>query len=376
MEKPEFRHQQIFDIAPESSVAFSEELIPERRVSSEQNLATSLRPFRSDSRVLIYLALAHTGRETPAEVAEYFTELHTNKEVILNRKTVRKILCEFVTHGLLESQDSVFTVPNASVTPVSNAGLLADVSKKHPTPLRNYFGQAESTGDDSGQFGDTYTHDRIKVLRFLYSSNRRNNPIQPTLLALREMSVTIGISENSAKRHVISLSKGGAFSYASSSSHEGSVQAYKRVTSIPVYKAEEIPSKQTVKDWVKEYSIFNYYRNLTTDDAFSYIYEFNEQVKAMNPSELQNTYEDVKTAIYSLKTRGEITPIHTKAPHFKFEPGSGQLQMMRDIIITLFDMQREEDIVKKRGIESGRAVIHDPFAVNYLLEKVKRERIK
>lgn len=386
MERAELRAPRSQYAVPESPLTRSRKMSPEiDPIMSEANLAFCVQQFRTDARVLVMLAVAHAGKHTPAQIKNYYQDLDPSSEETFTRSGILKILNEFADNSVLEKvvkdEASLFFVPNHTDTFVSQAGHLAEFSSKHSVRLSQLVGKAEAPGNYSSDLHSEglYTQDRIRVLRKLHELRRSAaDRSQPILGIQQKIAGELSLHTQSVRAHLMSLSEANVISYSSASGRNGSYQEYALVKDIPEYKGQELAVKEKVADWIQEYVQVEFYKNLSTDDAFLYVLEHMDGSEDMDVSQLNTLKKDVTQAMYNLRRRGVIQPVSgfgkDGLSSVEFDSSSGQAALLRDTVLTLFAMQREEARIEQEGIQKGKKFLTNREAVNKLLNKVKADR--
>lgn len=388
MERAELRPPKNSYAIPESPLTRSRKMTPETDpIMSEEDLAFCVKRFRTDSRVLVMLAVSHAKVNTPAQIKNYYEDLEPSSAGTFTRSGIAKILNELTDHGALERIEKIegsnFSVPDYTDTFVSQAGHLAELSVKYPVRLSQLFGRAESPDNYSSALHSEglHTQDRIRVLRKLNEMRRTaGDKHRPISGIQHKIAGELFLHPLSVGAHLKSLSDAGVISYHSTNGKNGSYQEYALAKDIPDYKGQEIAVKNTVSDWVREYVQVEFYKNLSTDDAFSYVLQHMNDSEGMDDLQMDRLKKDVTQAMYNLRRRGVIQPVsafgNEGLSYVEFNLGRGNAALLRDSVLTLFTMQREEAHIEQEGIAKGRKILTDREAVRKLLEKVRADSKK
>lgn len=352
-------------------------------IMTDEQLASSLGLLHNDLRVLITLGLAHGNVHTAAGIRDFFQQRGLPGDPPLDRKVVASILRQMADTGVIDKTEGdkgvSYSMPEWSDTLAAQAGFLGDFSRQYSTRVSQLIGggSKDSHQSTSNEPPADHTLGRIRTLRYISDLKRRRNPFSLIHLGPKQLAEVIGISVPAARRHLDALGMAGIITHVSINTSEGSYQQYRLAANIPDGKPEPIQNKASFSDWVREYGQMHFYEDLSVDDAFSYIWQNKDGVQDADPAQLKVIYRRTKRAMDHLKERHEIEPVNTdpiaKAAIY-FEPGSQQVHMFRDFILTLFDMQREDSHGELEGLKKGKALVNDHYAVSQLLRKAYSER--
>lgn len=386
MERAELRLPRNPYSVPESSMTISRKMTPETDpIMSEEDLAFSVQRFRTDSRVLVMLAVSHADLQTPAEIKNFYKGFHPEGKEVFSRQAVAKILNEFSTHGILEEipgkMGRVYVRPSYCDTYIAQAGHLAEFSSQHPVQLGQLFGKAETAGRQTSPLHSPggYTHDRIRILRKLNEMRRSEGQARIPLAGVQsKIAEELSLQINSVRSHLDALDRAGMLTRGSKPA-KGSYQKYVLAKNIPDYKGEEVYPKHSINDWIEEYTQVEFYRTFSTDDAFLYVVQHMEGSEDMSIEELRLLKAKVTQAVYLKRRKGDIRPVTPFGAHsqsyVEFGRQTGQAAALRDCILTLSTMQREETRVEKEGIRKGEKILQDRQLVQKLLQKVEKDSV-
>lgn len=364
------------DFVPDTSFRdWPDESIEEKKYCEllpDELLAGVVRSLRSDMRVLTVLALAHTPAKSPPGVRDHL-QSHDLSDKSIDRESIRKILKELSMHGIVDIEPGEkgpeFFISNSLSYYVGVAGHLAEFSRKYEVPLQDFIGADENaTKDKDGQWDPSYTVTRIQILREIQKSRRENgssgyHPITQSTLA-RDLGIDIQV----ARHHLDSLARAGIITNTSIQYRK----SYREYEYKPKGDLQVIDNPRSIADWIRYYATTHSRETLTSDSAYEFIVghnqfdEYTDEQSARLRSGIQQQMKRFGAEGYLTRT-GPLSREQKSA--LSFAPRTGQIDMMRDINITLVKVAREDSRTEEEGLEIGRSIINSTQDISFLLEK-------
>lgn len=366
----------------------------------EDDLAWVVNNLNTDAKVATMLLVSFGGLHTARGIADFMNAQSQDGNPVIGRTTVRKILTNFAAEGLLDveqvGKSLEFSKPATMDCYAAQAGFLGDLSRRYPASIHDIFGHAENVRrrdgtEDTKEMALAHTKDRMRLIKLLYLAKDRKNPYIPLPLTQSKIAEELGVSEDIARGHLDALAAVGALSYDSVDTSKGDFQRYHlngSHDSRNLKSKESYPLAHAVRDFAKGQEEF------TAGDALSHVLSLVDEKQGFSDTEskmlgipfgqAELAEEDIKRLhIKVRKVVAYLRDTHVVQPStsfsrqsksvIQFVPKTEQIALLRDTVLTLFDVRQENHNGEVRGLSMGARVTGDAAGMSRILAKVQQE---
>ncbi len=363
---------------------------------SEEHLAFTLRALRTDLHIATGLAVTVGGAKTSRDVIEYLAAHDLTDTPPFIRDSINPVLTELVKGGIIERERRgkivVYSRPWNNDLPVAQLGYLYDLAKKYDTPITSWLGDAVTQrypqnremyeGEDI-----SYTRDRIRILRMIQRARvYQHSPVE---LQITQSAVAeeLGKSLGVAKDHLTELQKKGILRYDSINTENSNVALYERNADRELSPVIRNGHEFTIKE-----QIINLLARtdwpISPQDVVRYIADNDPTRNNMNDHQrkmleiyageiLRSMAHDesvMRLGWFSRDVKSHVSlRFSAQEDELSVSQDEDQVALMRDIVIALFNIQREDALGEKEGLKLAARFVGDKEGITKLLTKHRNQ---
>lgn len=344
-------------------------------IMSDEQLAQSLHILRNDIRLLVPLAVAFSGVESVTDMREFLHESDPEQAQSIHKQYLQKIFVELASNDILrkdgEGMRVKYGVNSSRKGILSQAGHLSEFSRKYDEPLSAIIGTAGGENVDP----ELFTLHRLQLLRSIQAKRRVAKDTRDLPLSVTSLADELHTSLKQVSRHLSTLAESNIIHFHSGNSHDG---GYLKYALTPDYVPDYPPhdeaialsqnSEKSTKNWVREYALFQFHEDLTVDDAVEYQFKYREDF----PLLIDNLKRRIEKSFGELAREGVVKRTDDfigKQSVIGFTPGTRQIDLVRDYVITLADVQSTNPKTINEGLRLGERNIKDKYIVSHIMKK-------
>jgi len=362
---------------PVARITYTREMSPETDdIMPLESLSPRIRAINSDPKIVVGLLSHYGGLKSAPEIASYMNRFLGDSEPVIERHTVTQYLRNFEEIGSLESEkngnDLAFTRSFCFGTTASQLGYMAELSRKYKDlDISKVFGEAGANIPNEEVDAD-FIAKRVKTLRAISKIKAKFGTSAKLPISTGDISSAIGSDAPTTTRHLRSLSEAGMFTYDPIITRNGSYQMYE-------YNEDAKPALIRGKEGREKFlfrlrdAIESYGGRFKTDDEWL-LRALNPEFDSLSDEERAREIGKIRAGVTQLRNTGVVKgrlPVLDQKATLGFALGTPQVHMLRDTVLTLLDLQREDFRTERIGKEIGQQIVNDPEAMALLIRKAR-----